>query len=58
MFSTDEWLRLLYVSCVFIYSYDMTVSRYWLLGVMPVGLPTMDFKPSVSVLFGHYSLPW
>ena len=19
---------------------------------------TMDFKPSVSVLFGHYSLPW
>ena len=20
--------------------------------------PTMDFKPSVSVLFGHYSLPW
>ena len=21
-------------------------------------LTTMDFKPSVSVLFGHYSLPW
>ena len=20
-------------------------------------MPTMDFKPSVSVLFGHYSLP-
>ena len=23
-----------------------------------LGWPTMDFKPSVSVLFGHYSLPW
>ena len=21
-------------------------------------ITTMDFKPSVSVLFGHYSLPW
>ena len=21
-------------------------------------VPTMDLKPSVSVLFGHYSLPW
>ena len=32
--STDEWLRLLYVTCVFIYSYDVTVSSigchaYW-----------------------------
>ena len=28
------------------------------MGKTLIYVTTMDFKPSVSVLFGHYSLPW
>ena len=52
-------------TCIYEYFETPRVSKtsgdtmmFILLSIQGLNTPTMDFKPSVSVLFGHYSLPW